>query len=226
MMKRIRWKRVAIGASLLLLGVASGVAIYRVRAQNLRMPILVQMADQYPDENGVLQTRRLMTQAVRADGSWMTEVLVLSPDQVSVGPSREIALLPSLEVIDYNPANNTKSTSKIGPRFLARFRGSVPNDCLAANPGPGTATCVASGESVLGYPVMKVTRVFYPNGDGSAVRTEELVAPSLEWRPLAYTRYRNNVLKEKRVAMYVTVGEPAPGLFTVPAGAVEVRRAY
>jgi hypothetical protein len=208
-----------IGATALLIGIGAGAGYQRVKAQRVRVPLLIQTEIQHrsrdPGKQGTMETSMYLTEAIRSDGSWVQDTLVPSLGG-SRGPSRIVALVPSRQFLHYNSRLNVRTTRSIGDRLYARYIGTVPNDCLAAHPGPGTATCTATNDSVLGYRVMKLTRSFYPNGDGTESRTEELVAPSLDWRTLSYAIYRNNILTETRKAIYIVEGEPASGLFSVP----------
>jgi hypothetical protein len=56
------------------------------------------------------------------------------------------------------------------------------------------------------------------------VNVEDFVAPSLDWRSLQMTTYNNGEVVEKKTAVLLAEGEPAPGLFEVPSGAAEVSK--
>jgi hypothetical protein len=57
---------------------------------------------------------------------------------------------------------------------------------------------------------------------GDAIRVEELVAPSLDWKTLQFRSYKNGTMVEVRTVDALAQGEPAPGLFSVPSSAAVV----
>ena len=218
MRKLLRSTTTYIGI-VLLVGIAAGVFVMKaVRAQNVRVPFLMQTEWRHPASDGGLETTFVTTDAVRSDGSWLLDTYDASGVSLA---SRIIAIVPTKQIYHYNSQADIRTTRTLGASLLQQYGNPLPNDCLSARPGPGTATCVDQGDSVLGYRAMLMTHTFYPTKTYQ-MRIEELVAPDLNWRTLSYSAYKDNVLVEQRVTRYVVMGEPAPGLFSPPTAGTAV----
>jgi hypothetical protein len=146
---------------------------------------------------------------------------MLSADAAIGQGIREIGSTPTKKVVSYDPATNKFISATMGNFSYSTNTSPVSPDCLKAHPGPGTATCAPSNLKVLGYPVRILSRQFTERS-GLVVKVDDLVAPSLDWRSLQMTTYNNGEMVQKKTAVFLAEGEPAPGLFDIPADATEL----
>lgn len=213
--RNAKW-RIAVGA--ISLGLIIGAGVYSLIAmpQNHPRPFLAKTVVRLRQPNGAFKDAKEITQAVRSDGSTVTDTVVLANGR-SPTVSRELWLVPTRTYWNYDPRTNLVTYAPIdGPRYLS-LTATAASACLSALPGPGSAKCTPSNETLLGYAVWTLSREFAA-ADGAQVRIEQQVAPALDWRPVQSSSYRNGTLAETQTVVALAESEPAQSLFAPPSG--------
>jgi hypothetical protein len=165
---------------------------------------------------GAFQDAMEITQAVRSDGSTVTDTVMLGGGEAAK-PRRELWLIPSRTYWNYDPRTNLVTSSPINAQRYLSLTATAGSDCLSAHPGPGSAKCTPSSQTLLGYAVWTLNREL-AEADGAVVRTEEQVAPGLDWKTLQSSSYQNGALTETQTVVALAESEPARSLFEPPSG--------
>jgi hypothetical protein len=151
--------------------------------------------------------------AVRSDGSWVN-VFDRQLANHEWGEVRVVLDVPSRKRVIIDPSTESLVSYPLSENGV-RIRVTSPASCLSkANSGRAT---------LMGYDVLKVSDDFPANGD-EIRRSERWLAPGLDCFAVKETNTYGSASalnRTTRDALYITIGEPDPKLYQIPANYTE-----